>query len=222
MVLDQRERRETAGLNDGGMAMLNALVSVIDMTLRARDGIFEYSNCPHCIFRVQLAATASEIALSDGTRLAAGSRLINLHLWNEHVRPFPARGPTLGWARRLCRDLEISLEELAAFVANRPALEDIAAIGAQMTFGSTEQTQLLARLAERYGFVRAVDPTPSHSIAQRLHLLGENILISMIVIAHNPAAFRTDCFRRDRVPVYLRRTELARRFGARVGSAAAD
>jgi hypothetical protein len=194
--------------------MLNALVSTIDKTLRERQGIFEYSNSPRCIFRVQFAAAGSDIALSDGTCLAAGSRLISLHLWNEHVPPFPARGPTLGWARQMCDDLEISLQELAAF-ASRPALEDIAAIGGKIMFGSTEQTELVSHFAARFGFIRAVDPGPSHSIAERLHLVGENILISMIVISHNPRALRSDWLRRDRVPLYIRRSELLRRFGAR-------
>jgi len=195
--------------------MLNTLVSTIDKTLRTRQGIFEYSSSPRCIFRVQLAATESDIALSDGTCLAAGSRLINLHLWNEHIPPFPARGPTLGWARRMCDDLEISFEELAAYVASRPAFEDIAAIGGKIMFGSTEQTQLVSHFAARYGFVRAVDSSSGHSIAQWLHLVGENILISMIVISHNPAALRADWLRRDRVPLYIRRAELLKRFGAR-------
>ena len=82
-----------------------------------------------------------------------------------------------------------------------------------MMFGSTEQADLVAHFAERYGFVRAVDLAPDHSIAERLHLVGENILISMIVIARNPAAFRADLFHRGRVPVYLHRAELMKRFG---------
>jgi len=98
--------------------MLNDLVSLIDRRLRAR----EYSICRHCIFRVELVAAASDIALSNGTRLSAGSHLINLHLWNEHIPPFPPEAPALGWARRMCNDLEASLDGLAAFVANNPAL----------------------------------------------------------------------------------------------------
>lgn len=195
--------------------MLNTLVSIIDGTLRATQKIFEYSDRPRCVFRIELAAAPCDITLSDGTRLSAGSRLINLHLWNEHIPPFPAHGPTIGWARRMCHDLETSLEELATFVTNDPALEDITAVGGKMMFGSTEQTGLVAHLAERYGFVRAIEPAPDHSIAERLHTLGENILVSMIVIAQNPAAFRLDLFHRDRVPVYLHRAELMRRFGAR-------
>ena len=193
--------------------MLNALVSIIDKSLRKRDGIFEFSNSPDCIFRVQLVAITGGIALADGTKLAAGSRIILLHLWNEHVPPFPSRGPTLAWARQICHGLEISLRELATFVAERTASEDIAAVAGKMMFGSIQQTDLVAHLAARYGFVRAVDPAPGPSVAQRLHLLGENILISMIVLSHNPAALRTDCFRRNPVPVYLRRSELLERFG---------
>ncbi len=194
--------------------MLNTLVSMIDGALRARQEIFEYCNDPHCVFRLQLAAATSDIVLADGTRVPAGSRLLNLHLWNEHIPPFPARGPTLGWARGMCRDLATSLEELAAFVARNPDLQEVAAVGGKMMFGSTEQTQLVAHFAERYGFVRAIDPAPDHPIADWLHLVGENILVSMIVMAQNPAAFRADFFHRDRVRVYLHRSELMRRFGA--------
>ncbi|WGR93926.1 hypothetical protein MTX26_30695 [Bradyrhizobium sp. ISRA443] len=206
-------------MSGGGMMILSPLVSIIDSALRAGQGIFEYSNCPRCVFRLQLAAVTCDIVLTDGTCLCAGSRLINLHLWNEHLPPFPAQGPTLGWARRMCRDFETSLEELATFVASNPALEDITAVGGKMMFGSTEQTQLVAHFAERYGFVRALDVPRSSSIAERLHLMGENILVSLIVISHNPAAFRLDRLRRDRVPVYLHRAELLKRFGVREGPA---
>jgi hypothetical protein len=193
--------------------MLNALVSAIDKRLRVRDGIFEYSDCPRCIFRAQFSENVSDIALSDGTCLAAGSPLINLHLWNEHIPPFPPQGPTLGWARQICRDLETSLEELATFLADRPALEPVVAIGANVMFGSTQQGRALAHLTARYGFIRGIDPAgASPSIAQRMHLLGEHILIFMLVIAYNPTAFRTDRFRRDRLLIYLHRSELMRRF----------
>lgn len=194
--------------------MLNTLVSVIDKTLRARQGIFEYCDCPRCIFRVNVGTLTHETILSDDTRLCAGSRIINLHLWNEHVPPFPDQGPTIGWARRMSQDLEISLRELAAFVATHPAFDDVGAVGGKMVFGSTEQTQAVAHLAERYGFVYAVEHAANRTISQTLHSFGENILISMIVISRNPGALRADCFSRERVLVYLHRDELLRRFGA--------
>jgi len=195
--------------------MLNALVSTIDRALRDRQGIFEYTDCPHCMFRLHVASIARDIALVDGTQLSAGSRLINLHLWNEHIPPFPSQGPTLRWARGICDGLEISLRELAAFVASHPAFEDIVAIGGNLLFVSTRQADLVTHLAARYGFVRSVDSVPNRSMSQRLHLLGENILISMIMMSQNPAALRRDFLRRDNKPVYLHRGELMRRFGTR-------
>lgn len=196
--------------------MLNALVSAIDRRLRAKQGIFEYSTCPRCIFRVQLGASARRIALADGTNVSAEDRLIHLHIWNEHVPRFPARGPTISWARRMRSDVEMSLQELASFVASRPALADVTAIEGNIAFGSPDQTQLVANLAAHYGFVRATDSAPSRSILEALHLVGENILISMILMAHNPAALRADSFRRARVQVYMHRAELMRRFGKHV------
>ncbi|MGH6680278.1 MAG: YkoP family protein [Bradyrhizobium sp.] len=199
--------------------MLNALVSAIDSRLRARQGIFEYSTCPRCIFRVELAANARSIALADGTTVSAGGRLVNLHFWNEHVPRLPARGPTVSWARRMRCDIEMSLQELATFLASRPALADVTAIEGNMAFGSSEQTQLVANLAARYGFVRPAESARRYSVLEALHLVGENILISMILMSHNPAAFRADCFRRSRVKVYLHRAELMRRFGKRMSDA---
>jgi hypothetical protein len=43
--------------------------------------------------------------------------------------------------------------------------------------------------------------------------LGENILISMMVLARNAAALRADVLRRDRTLVFLSRRELRRRYG---------
>jgi hypothetical protein len=48
---------------------------------------------------------------------------------------------------------------------------------------------------------------------ENAHWFGENILISMIVLTRNAAAFRADTLRRDRTLVFLSRRELRRRYG---------
>jgi len=50
-------------------------------------------------------------------------------------------------------------------------------------------------------------------LARRLHRFGENILISLIVLAHNPGALRADTLKRARVPIYLSRRILEKEFG---------
>ena len=49
-------------------------------------------------------------------------------------------------------------------------------------------------------------------MAERLHRYGENVLISLMVIARNTAAFRFQSLRRNRTPVYMSRRELETRF----------
>jgi hypothetical protein len=55
-------------------------------------------------------------------------------------------------------------------------------------------------------------------MGERLHRFGENILISLIVLAHNPGALRPDTLKRVRVPIYLSRRVLEKKFGCVGGS----
>jgi len=50
-------------------------------------------------------------------------------------------------------------------------------------------------------------------LGERLHRFGDNILISLMVLAQNSVALRADTLRRVRVPIYLSRRGLAARFG---------
>jgi hypothetical protein len=43
------------------------LIFALDSWLRRREGVFEYSHKPDCIFRAQLSRLSSDVLLSDGT-----------------------------------------------------------------------------------------------------------------------------------------------------------
>jgi hypothetical protein len=191
---------------------LRAAVTALDDRLRARHGVIEYTRDPDCIFRLQIVASNREYCLSDGVRVREGDRLINLHLWNEQIPPFPVMGPTLGWARCICKALDVSLRGLASYVADQKDLVDIAAISANMSFGSTQQSDQLVRISERFGFER-VPAEESASIAERVHRLGENILYSMMMMALNPRALRAEGLWHGRTSVFLSRRKLASRYG---------
>jgi len=192
---------------------LEAMVGALDDRLRRRHGVFEYTRNPDCLFRIQLIAGGADVVLSDGARVRPGDRLVNLHLWNEQFPPFPHGRPTLAWARRVNRGFEGSLRELHRYLAERRDLDDAAALCANMGFGSATRGAQLARYVARFGFERVAAhdaPTPR----RQLHLFGENILISMIVLARNGAALRADTLRRDRMLVFLSRQGLRRRYGS--------
>ena len=191
---------------------LEAMVAALDDRLRQRHGVIEYTNSPECLFRIQLVTSNEHYELSDGTCICTGDRVVNLHVWNEQFPCFAAKGPTLAWARRVNQAFDLSLKELAGFLHSRRDLDDVVAICANMSLEPAERSAQLVRFVGRFGF-ESVAPSSSRSFRQQMHWLGENILISMMVLARNAAALRADVLRRDRTLVFLSRRELRRRYG---------
>jgi hypothetical protein len=192
---------------------LGALLAPLDRYLRVRQRVLEYSGARTCILRIQLLSSAADVGLTDGTRLRRGERFIDLHLWNERVPAIPKRGPTLQWARQMNRYFAESLRDLAAYLAARPALDDVRAIRVNMSLGPAARGDQIARIVARYGFERVAAPRP-RTLAERMHRLGENIFVSLLVLASNSRALKADTLRRDRTLAYLSRRSLERLHGA--------
>jgi hypothetical protein len=206
---------ETKHLRSGDVGQfpwLEAMVAALDDRLRLRQGVIEYTNSPECLFRIQLVTSNEDYVLSDGTCVRPGDRMANLHVWNEQFPCFTGRGPTLAWARRVNHAFDLSLRELAGFLDGRRDLDDVVAICANMSLEPAERSAQLVRFVSRFGFER-IAAANSRSFRQQMHWLGENILISMMVLVRNAAALRADTLRRDRTLVFLSRRELRRRYG---------
>jgi hypothetical protein len=191
---------------------LEAMVSALDDRLRLRQGVIEYTNSPDCLFRIQLVTSNENYVLSDGTRVHSGDRVANLHVWNEQFPCFAGKGPTLAWARRVNHAFDLSLRKLAVFLDTHRDFDDVIAICANMSLEPAERSTQLVRFVSRFGFER-IAAVSSRSFRQQAHWFGENILISMMVLARNAAALRVDTLRRDRTLVFLSRRELQRRYG---------
>jgi hypothetical protein len=191
---------------------LEAMVAALDDRLRLRHGVIEYTHSPECLFRIQFVTSNENYLLSDGTCIRPGDRVANLHVWNEQFPCFTGKGPTLAWARRVNQAFDFSLRELASFLDGGRYLDDVVAICANMSLEPTERSAQLVRFVGRFGFER-IEAVGAPSFRQQMHWFGENILISMIVLARNAAALRADTLRRDRTLVFLSRRELRRRYG---------
>jgi len=189
-----------------------ALVFAFDRFLRQRQGVFEYTTHPACVFRLQISHSTRDRVLRDGTRLLPGQRFAQLHYWNEQMPAIPLSGPTIASGRELHRGIQISLVELARYLRSRPDLGDIEVIFGDVPSGVQEKFGQIGRIMARYGF--EVIPEPDLTRAQRLHRWGENILISLIVAAQSAGALHLNTLRRVRVPIYLSRRALENNFGA--------
>jgi hypothetical protein len=212
-VWDSAERKSPRS-----RSWLAELLCVLDARLRRRQAVFEYTDNPTCVFRLDVSSSGRPLALRDGTRVLPGRRIARLHFWNEQIPPMPENGATIAWAGQMQRAIATSLRELASYLAARPDLGDVAMICADVPSGTRTQSEQLARIMARYGFEANMEPEHL-PIGERLHRFGENILISLIVFAHNPSALRPDTLRRVRVPIYLSRRVLEKEFGRLGGSA---
>lgn len=186
--------------------------SALDARMRRRQAVFEYTRNPRCIFRLDIGCAPRALVLRDGTRVDAGQRIVRLHFWNEQIPRVPKHGPTIGWAGRMQGAIALSLHELAHYLAARPDLDDATVIRGDVPSGTRAQKQQLARIMAHYGFETVAEPERL-PLGQSLHRFGENILISLIVLAFNADAFRFDTLRRIRLPIFLSRRMLESRFG---------
>lgn len=187
------------------------LVFAFDRVLRRLQGIFEYSQSSHCIFRAQFGCARHTYAVSGSPQ--RGDRIITLHFWNEQVPVFPQRGATIGWALDMCRAMKASLRELARYLNSYRELDDISAIRLEITVGTFEQTDQLRRIIAAHGFVAL----PAGHVAwhDRVRWYIENTYVTLLVLAQNPSAIRHNTLRRHRVEAFLLRDVLEQRYGMR-------
>ena len=192
---------------------LGTMALRIDDHLRRRDHVCEYSSEPRCVFRMQVVGARQDLVLADGTTVRTGDKLINIHLWNEHIPVIPPEGATFAWGRRMGMAMDFSLRQLADFISCHPELVGITAIRANLAVSTARTTTQLLRVMQHYGFEIVLDDKPV-SWRQRLHQWGENVLGLLLLVAVNPAAARISVLSRVRSQVLLSRNNLDRRYGA--------
>ena len=192
---------------------LSQIVFGVNSVLRRRSCVFEYSCDPQCILRISVSHLERDVVLRDGTRGLAGDPIIDLHLWNEQVPAMPQQGASIGWARQMHLCFSRSLAELAQYLAIRREHNDISILRANLALAGPEETERMARLISRYGFEPMARSAPVIG-KERAHQFGENVLISLMVLAHNAAALRRDTLRRARLQALLSRRRLEQRYGS--------
>jgi hypothetical protein len=191
---------------------LAEMIFALDARLRRHQAVVGYSSHPSCVFRLGIARSHRTLVLQDGTRLRSGQQMIELHFWNEHIPPVPLNGATIRWARQMQKSISISLRELTCYLSSRPDLRDICVICGNVPSATKAQCRQIEHIMGYYGFETVMESEPLQ-LHEQIHRLGENILISLTIFAQNAAALRLDTLMRVRVPIYLSRRQLERKFG---------
>jgi hypothetical protein len=189
-----------------------AMVLALDLLLQRQGHVQEFTEDEECILRIALTACKQDVELSDGTKLRAGDRICELHLWNEHIPPMPPEGADLTWGLRFYRLAVKSFNSLAAYLA-ADERQDIVALGGQMAFMEKEDPPVLASVAARLGF-DVLNLTAQAGRWGRFTHFWENMLSWALMWAFNPASLRGKRFLRlQRYRLWMSRRTLLQRYG---------
>jgi hypothetical protein len=189
---------------------LGSSVFWLDDWLRYWQEVYEYSEHPACIFRIQRGAAEVDVKLAGSVRVRRGDPVLNLHLWNEHLPAMDPGGLDFAWARLIGREIAMSLARLADHMAQDPSYDNIVALRAEMRFGAAEQNMRIVRLSARYGFESVSKPDAEKVGAVRE--LGENALALLLALAANTGAARFSALKNDCALIYMSRATLDHRY----------
>ena len=187
-------------------------VRQLDRFLRRVEGIEEFSRREDCIFRIGLVRASGEFRLADGTHVRRGDPVGELHYWNEHAPRFGDGRPALAWALAADRAVRQSLRALAEFVEREPRYRSVRAFGGVMCGLPVRGAPSLSATVRRYGF-ETWPFEPPRSLAGRLHLVGENMLVRLLAWAYNPGSLHAGAAP-ARCNFWISRPALLARYGA--------
>lgn len=190
---------------------LRAAVRWLDALLRRRQNIFEFTQSTACMLRISRSVCTRPIELSHQT-LSPGMPIGELHIWNDQMPKMQLDGASLAWARQAEEHLDHSLRELARVVRSDGRLIDLDAFKINFSLTPRGGRHQVKRFARRIHFETVEPPAPA-GLLSRLHRIGENVLIWLLIWTFNPGALRNGKLMRMRTELWISRSELLRRYG---------
>jgi len=185
------------------------LVRRVDAALRRHYGITEFSDESICVLRLSRERAWRRILLSDGTAIAPGDPVGELHFWSEHMPTFARYGPDLAWAAETSRRLRRSFVLLAAALDGDSRWQDLRAVFARWAFAGAFHATHQRRLIEEFGLDIF---SPDGTLAHRLHDLMQDFLLWGMLRAFNPGALNSHGFFRSRQELWVSRAAVLARF----------
>jgi hypothetical protein len=188
---------------------LGRAVRGVDSLLRYRYGIQEFTDDEECIFRISLLPATRSVILSDGTVVAAGDPVLQLHFWNEHLPPMGDAGPDTAWAAMMKRRMRRSLASIAGHLQHECHNEGVRALHGSPPFASRIGAAQMVRTARRFGF-DVIEPQGQPELAERIHAMFDSMLLWGLARTFNPAALRSKGLLRHRYQLWISRSKLVR------------
>ncbi len=164
---------------------LRAMVRNFDAWVRQGRGVFEFSQDPGCLLRIQLATARIELDLPDRV-VSPGDAVLLLHLWNERLLQFPPHGPDLAWAKPMQRQFVHSLRMVATCLKESSELAQVSAVGGVTVLAGLGTENGGSRLLKRLGFKLIPYTHPLGTFGE----FWENFYSWVLIWTYNPSALR--------------------------------
>jgi hypothetical protein len=177
---------------------MRSLIVWFDRFLCRVYGVFQYTDDPECIFRLQLTNARHDIRLSDGTVVRKGEPVLGLHFWNEQLPSIGLDGADVAWGARAARMTIRSLRTMAKWIREHPGLSERRVIGGANVLIDPRANGGSAQLIRRLGF----DIFPFRNSLGRFGEFWENLYTWSLMWTYNKASVRHQRLLR------LRRTEV--------------
>jgi hypothetical protein len=188
---------------------MRAVVRRFDAFLARQYGLFNFSDEPDCVLRLQVAPAPHQLSFSDQV-VQPGEKVLELHLWNEHLPPVPAAGLDLRWAITMQRAFLNSLRAVGRYMQSETKLADILAVGGitVLMFAGTRRNG--ERFMERLGFT----VMPYTNPLGRFGEFWENFFSLILMWTYNPDSLRNrKLFGQRRAEFWMPAEEFLRRYG---------
>ena len=186
--------------------ILRCTIFGIDWALRRWYGVREFSADQDDLLRIAVRKAERDLTLPDGTRIAAGDMILDLHIWNERVLRLERAGSTLGWASRVRRSIDHSLTNLAFHIKTEPSLKSCRALRATTVFVAGRGAATALGIAGRYGLTALTRGEAAP--------LGDTLVGFGLAWACNPHSLRGKPLRRVRNELWISRDAFLERYAA--------
>jgi len=192
--------------------ILDKIVRKIDAILRDFYNIFDYCDDEDCMLRMSLTDSERDITLSDGTHIAKGEKIAELHFWNEHMPQMPKSGPDMAWALAFRRKIIHSLKNLSNYIETNSELSDIQAFFGDPPFSGQESMKPMMDMVKRWGF-DVVEKDAPQGIWERFVAFWEKVYTLMLVWVYNPGSLKNnDAWVRNRDELWISRNLLINKY----------
>jgi hypothetical protein len=191
--------------------LIRRIFFTFDALQRRRFGVWEYTDDPRCIVRIQRVASPSGCTLTDGAVISKGDPCIAIHYWNENVPMMGKDGADMRWAMQFISQMELTLRALAQYLES-PEFADVVAIRGETSVGKID-VKRFTRFYNRLGF--DFGPLTPASFGQRLAFVFETLYMWILIYAVNPGTLRGRPFyTAPRMELWMSRAKLRERYGA--------